>query len=343
MKNFILLSKAGLSLRTKIKIYQRRALEIEAYLSRKPDEWHKFQKEFNTEVDNIFRDILEFEKSNNAEEQKGKVKKLKKFFIKRFRKIFMRGTYGPWSITKPLGYPGDYKIIDDIYRNVPSTSGFDRLFDNYFMMSTICKAVRNRKEDFKYLILDFIKNRRNQPVRIMDLACGSCRDVKEMLESDTLICKNVIFDCYDREKRALEYAKGLLNGFTNVNLIQKDILEMCTAKEIEFNIKERYDFIYSTGFFDYLGHRTCVKLIKNLKCILNKAGFLAISNVRDKYSNPSVHYMEWAGDWNLVYRDDGEFKRIFLKAGFHEDGLKTQFEQKKVLQYIIATKNEEES
>ena len=70
---------------------------------------------------------------------------------------------------------GELKIIDMIYLNNPATTGFERLFDNYFQMSSISVAVRNRKEDFKRMILDFIKERNGQKLRIMDLASGPCR------------------------------------------------------------------------------------------------------------------------------------------------------------------------
>jgi len=330
------LNTPGLSLRTKLKLYKRRADKIEQYLSKKPEEWGKFQSELNSEVNDIFRDIMNFEKINFSNNNEEKLYKLKGIFINKIRKLFLKGAYNEWSLRKPLGYAGDFKIIDDIYQNTPYTTGIERLFDNYFMMSAISEAVRNRKEDFKHLIIGFINSCKNRPLRIMNLACGPCREIKEIFESNKLINKDIIFDCYDHEKKALEYAKGLLNGFKKINFIHKNILKLSTTKNIDSYIKERYDFIYSAGFFDYLGHRMSVRLVKNLRNILNKDGFLVISNVRDKYSNPSVHYMEWVGEWNLVYRSDEEFKKIFLDARFKEDDLKIQYEQQGIMQYIIA-------
>ena len=67
---------------------------------------------------------------------------------------------------------------------------------------------------------------------------------------------------------------------------------------------------------------------------------LAISDVWDKYKNPSVHYMEWIGDWNLVYRSNEEFRQIFIEGGFKEDELEFGSEQQGVLQYIVGKKAE---
>lgn len=328
-----------LSLRTKIKLYLKRAREIEAYLIKRPYEWGKFQSEFNLEVNSIFREIMEFERVNLSLGCGEKVHKLKRIFIERIKIIFKRGMYGVWSIDKPFGYAGDFKIVDDIYQNNPSTTGFERLFDNYFQMSAISVAVRNRKEDFKRILVDFI-NRKQRPLRIMNLACGSCRELKELSSSGALSDKKVIFDCYDREKRALVFAQTLLGKQQKFNFIQKNALRMAAARDANCLIDKKYDFIYVTGLFDYLNYEVSLLLVKNLKKLLNKNGALAVSDVRDRYSNPSLHYMEWAGDWNLIYRKDEEFRRIFIEAGFKEKSLKVQYEQQGIMQYIIAFNNE---
>lgn len=324
------------SLRNRIKLYKKRAQEIERYLSKKPDDWGKFQSEFNSEVNGIFRDIMNFEKVNLNEGKIDRVDKLKKIFINRIRQLFMRGVYIEWSLKKPYGYAGDFKIIDDIYQNNPTTTGFDRLFDNYYQMSAICVAVRNRKEDFKRLISDFIHDSQTNPIKVMNLASGSAREIKEILSSDTLSNKKVNFDCYDNEDKAIEYAKTLLSSFSNINFTKKNALRLAATKSIEKSTGSKYDIIYATGLFDYLTHKVSSRLVHNIKKLLKTNGILAISNVRDKYSNPSVHFMEWVGDWNLIYRTDDEFKKIFLDAGFEEDELTSHYEQQGIMQYIFA-------
>ena len=326
-----------ISLRSRIKQYQKKAQEIKEYLFKQPDQWGKFQEEFNSKLNYIFRQIMEYEKEQVSLGRKDKVQKLKDFFIKKFRKsVFMHGVYGSWSIVKPLGYPGDYKIIDDIYQNNPTTTGFDRLFDNYFQMSAISIAVRNRKEDFKKIIINLAQRKPNENLRIMDIASGSCREIKEIICLDGAIIKNIVFDCYDHEEKAITSAKKLLDGSSNLNFIKGNILRLCLANDINAKIKEKYDMIYATGFFDYLSHRVCIKLIHNLRKLLKENGIIAISNVREKYSNPSVHYMEWAGGWDLIYRTDEEFKKIFIEGGFNKDQLQIQYEQQGIMQYIIA-------
>ena len=329
--------------RTKLKLYKKRADEIEAHLSKKPDDWGKFQSEFDSEVNNIFRDIMEFEKINSLTGQKEKVHKLKRIFIGRIRDLFLKGAYNEWSLRKPYGYAGDFKIIDDIYQNNPTTTGFVRLFDNYFLMSAISVAVRNRKEDFKRLISSCINEGGGHDFRIMDLASGPCRELHEISLSYPQLHNKATFDCYDHDAKALEYAKNLLRGRSNINFIKENAVKIALNKDISLLIPERYDLIYATGLFDYFKGRVAAGLIKNLKKLLKPGGMLAISTVRDKYSNPSVHYMEWVGDWVLVYRDDEEFRNVFIEAGFKDAELKSLYEQQGVMQYIVASNDKNSS
>lgn len=326
------------SIRKTIKHYKKRAQEIEFYLTVNPKEWGRFQAEFNSELNGVFRNIMDFEKANLAKCYDNKVYKLKRLFINRIRAMFLRGECISWSFRKPFGYAGDFKIIDMIYLNNPETTGFDRLFDNYFQMSSIAVAVRNRKEDFKRMILNLIKERNGQKIRIMDLASGPCREIKDILSVDSSLFKNVSLDCYENDNNAIEYAKDLLSGYNcGINFSKENAVRIALKKDIHCLIDKKYDFIYSTGLFDYFEEKIAIRLIQNLKKLLKPEGVLAISDVRDKYSNPSIHFMEWVGDWNLIYRDDDSFRRIFVEAGFKENELDFKYEQQGILQYIIAT------
>ena len=153
MNTNLSINEMKVSFRKSIKLYLKRAQEIEAYLTRKPEEWGRFQSEFNSEVDGVFRNVMNFEKANLAEGNEERVYKLRQIFIKRFKLLFSKGVYCEWSILKPYGYSGDFKIIDYIYQNNPTTTGFDRLFDNYYQMTAISVGVRNRKNDFRQKLL----------------------------------------------------------------------------------------------------------------------------------------------------------------------------------------------
>ncbi len=325
------------SLWAKIKHYKKQASEIEKYLQKSPKEWGRFQNEFNAEINNVFREIMNFEKEcliNNEEE---KLYKLKRIFMERIRGPFERGEYIQWILKKPYGYAGDFKIIEDVYQNNPSSVGFDRLFDNYTMMSAISIAVRNRKNDFKRMITDYVSSKQNCPIRIMDLASGPCREILEMLTENKSLYKHVIFDCYDSDINSIKYSQKRLSNYKNINFFEENAARIAFRKDINALIDKKYDIIYSTGLFDYFEEKIAFRLIQNLKKLLTPHGVLIISDVRDKYSNPSLHFMEWVGEWPLVYRNDDDFRKIFINAGFKKEAIKPDYEQQGILQYISAT------
>ncbi len=336
--NILGLGSIKASLLRRIKIYKHRAKEIEDYLNEHPEEWGRFQNEFNEEINSIFREIMNYEKENMIKGNKNKVDKLKTLFVDKFRDVFSKGEYVSWSLRKPFGYAGDFKIIDDLYRNNPTTKGFERLFDNYTQMSSIAVAVRNRKEDFKRLIMEHIDNKKNGDVRLMDLACGPCRIIKELFENEKFQKELAIFDCYELEQKAIDYAKELLGSPENVNFFKENALKIALKKDIYAMFNNKYDIIYSLGLFDYFNEEVATRLVSNLKKLLKHDGKLLVATVRDKYSNPSVYFMEWAADWNLVYRSDEEFMRIFTNAGFAQNQLKIKYEQQGIINYIVASK-----
>lgn len=323
------------SIFSEVKDYLKLAKNLQSHLSKFPNDWHKFQNTFNLTLDKIYEDILQFERENSKLELK--VYKLKKIFEQRYRRYFLYGEFIRWSLEKPFGYAGDFKIIDDIYQNSPHTTGFTRLWDNYFQQLAAPRAVRERKEDLKKFIIDFVRECKNRDVRIMNLASGSAREIKELQETDSNnLFSNVIFDCYDFDVNAINYSKQLLNNTDKVNFFQKNAIRLALKRNIEDEIRYKYDLIYATGLFDYLDERVAVRLVYNLKKLINQGGVILISNARDKYSNPSAAWMEWVTDWNLAYRTEDEFKKIFIEADFSLKDLQITPQNSKVMQYCFA-------
>lgn len=328
------MSLANLNLFSQIKYYRKLSDEIQAVLSKHPEDWPKFQQIFNLCVDRVYQDITRFEIENVESETQ--IYKLKKIFEKRYRPYFLYGDFIKWSFNKPYGYAGDYRIIDDIYLNQPTTTGFDRLWDNYFQQLAASCATRERKEDFKKIIVDFVKNRKNKPIRIMNLASGPAREIKEILDNDEeVLFSKAIFDCYDLDENALEYARQLIGRPQTVNFIRKNAIRVALKKDIASEISWDYDLIYCSGLFDYLDKKIAVRLVSNLKKLIKRGGILIIANAAEKFNNSSASWMEWVAEWYLIYRTEAEFISIFLDAGFTKQNLQYILQKSKVMQYCI--------
>jgi len=328
----------NLNIFSRIKNYRKLSKELQEVLSKHPDDVPKFQGVFNLTVDRIYQDIMDFEREN-IEKFESDVYRLKKIFEKRYRPYFLYGEYVKWCAEKPFGYSGDFKIIDDIYKNQVRTKGFDGLWDNWFQQLAASCAVRERKEDFKKIISDFVKEQKNKNLRFMNLASGPAREIKELLDNDKDgLFSNIVFDCYDFDFRALNYAKELLVNYNNINFFQENAVRIALKRNVEEIIKYKYDFIYSTGLFDYFDERIAVRLVSNLKKILKPGGMMAIANFRDKYSNPSSIWMEWIGQWYIIYRTEAEFRKIFSNSGFLQKDIQIIPQKSKVMQYCLIRK-----
>lgn len=325
------------SLFSKVRRYVQLSKQLQEHLNQFPEHWHKYQKEFNCALDTILQEIRDFEINNTSKENLAAIR-LKSRFEKRYRQYFLYGEFIKWSFEKPYGYPGDFKIIDEIYLNQPRTNGFDRLWDNYFQQLLSVHSIRERKEDFKKFILDYVKKYEKNDVFIMNLASGPAREIMEIADSDSSgLMLRVIFDCYDFDKNAIIYAKNLIQGkLVKANFFVKNAIRLALSKNITNEIKQKYDLIYSMGLFDYFDGEISTRLIANLRKLLNENGMLIISTASEKVNNSSAAWMEWVANWHLIYRSRAEFQEIFEDAGFPTSNLRIILQRSKVMQYCLA-------
>jgi SAM-dependent methyltransferase len=162
------------------------------------------------------------------------------------------------------------------------------------------------------LLKEELKNRRNP--KVLDVACGSCREVFEI--APEIKASGAKFMCLDLDRDALDFARdrfsnaGLLSD--NVELLTYNALRMFdyeTAKT-EFGMQ---DIIYSIGFFDYLPDDFLVKLLRSLYSLLNPGGKL-IAAFKDinHYRSQEFH---WFAHWDgFMQRIEDDFVRLLDQA-----------------------------
>ncbi|MBN2414635.1 methyltransferase domain-containing protein [bacterium] len=206
---------------------------------------------------------------------------------------------------KPLGYAGDYLLIDWIYTEKTADNGTGRLFDQLFHSYEAAESVRNRKEYFKKKC-DELAHCAGDRFDVLDLGCGSCRDVLETYQESSN-GENLFVHCIDNEPEAIEYARSLIEGTPFKNRITIDISNVLRIKT-----DRTYDLIWSAGLFDYLEERIAVLLLKKLWRLLKPNGKIIFGNFSPK--NPTRNGMELVGKWNLIHRSAEELIGICTKA-----------------------------
>jgi hypothetical protein len=156
--------------------------------------------------------------------------------------------------TWPKGYQGDYKTLEYAYKNTPLSEGIGFYLDLYMLNLQLAVAIRNRIKKLEDILRDEILKR--QKPSILNIACGSCREVFEL--APVIEQTGAKFTCIDLDNDALSFAANRLS-YTSISPLTSNQVKFRKYNALrmfdhELNMSEfgKQDIIYSVGFFDYL-------------------------------------------------------------------------------------------
>lgn len=238
--------------------------------------------------------------------------------------------------TWPFGHPGDHQILEHAYRNTPMSEGIGWYLDRYCLNTTLSVAVRERKA----MLTDLLRQElaRKQGARVLDIACGSCRDVFEL--APEINATGARFICVDFDDQALQFSANRLvhAGLSDeqVAMRQYNALRMVNHQR---NLREfgEQDAIYSVGFFDYLQDDLLVKLFSSLRELLAPGGKL-IASFKDcrMYSSQFYHWMvDWTG---FAQRTVEESRDLFRRAGIAPEAITEVRDRSGVILFFLVSK-----
>jgi extracellular factor (EF) 3-hydroxypalmitic acid methyl ester biosynthesis protein len=200
------------------------------------------------------------------------------------------------ALEKPRGYPGDYQMLEYIYNGEPISKDIGYYFDKGFLGSELVRSVVNRKNLTKERIKSMVKVKHG--LKILNLASGSCREIREMLKEEQ--ANGFFLTCLDQDEEALAFSKNALKDRVDIKFIQDDILSVTKAENK--NLLADKDLIYSIGLIDYLPDRVLKKIIKSLFDGLKPGASLLLSHKDHGVYSPIQE--EWLSDWMFVPRDE---------------------------------------
>jgi SAM-dependent methyltransferase len=231
-----------------------------------------------------------------------------------------------WAFEKPKGYPGDYKLLEIIYDNKPISKGLGVYFDNNFLKSPYAVALRLCKDHLRDLLRDFIEQTKSGRMNILNIACGSCREIRELLPY-LKTQSPVKFSCMDGDEEALEFSQALLScrapGNIEFKFVKEDIMNVIKGDVPIENRFSKQDLVYSIGLIDYLGDADSKKLIRSLYQLLREGGKLILTHKNRDKTFPPIH-PDWLCDWKFVPRNKDEVVRLFYTCGI--SGFSTSWE-----------------
>lgn len=212
-----------------------------------------------------------------------------------------RDTLQGLALTKPHGYPGDFEILDKVYRYHLSEEPRFRDWDRYFQQISAAKAVRNRKAYFHRLVESHTF--RNRDLTVLEIGAGPGRQYREWFDSRP--CSRVRFDAVEIDPNAVEFARSL-------NSDRAEAIRLVRANPRRFVPDREYDLIWASGLFDYCESHVFVRLLRQLAEGLLPGGELVVGNFSP--ASTSRAYMEIVGDWYLLYRDEPQLLSLAATA-----------------------------
>jgi len=268
--------------------------------------------------------MQEAEILEKAVPQKIVIKKVKQGFRELVGSWIYKGLIVKRAYEKPRGYSGDHRMLEEIYNNQPISSGIGYHSDKYFLENEYAVAVRNRKDKMKEILADFVKYSNTQTIKILNLACGSCREIKELFLED----KKIIFTLVDQDEEALEYARNLFKDSpSNVkfNFSRQDILSLVNDQGNK-NMLGNQNLIYSIGLADYLPDRILKGLMQFCIELLASNGKFIITHKDIEKCHPVSP--DWFCDWNFYSRNEKHLVDLVRSIGIRNFDIETIIREK---------------
>jgi len=221
------------------------------------------------------------------------------------------------AIHKPLGYAGDYEVVNMILGDPHiGDSLYARMLNRWFLKQPPAEAHRNRIQHLTQRLSEESARcvSQGRELRVYNLGCGPAGEIQDFmarhaasnLASFTLVDFNE--ETIRHGQATLEAARQRAGRRTKMQFQKKSVAQVLRARDGAAGPDGQYDLVYCAGLFDYLSDPVCARLMNIFYEMLAPGGLVLATNV-DR-SNPIRHWLEDVLEWPLIYRDSREMARL---------------------------------
>ncbi len=245
--------------------------------------------------------------------------------------LIMSSPYPHRTFSKPLGYAGDYEMMNMIHRAKPEgPSPYAKLVNAAYVRLPIALSVRNRAALLEDRLLAGAERCHGEGrcFRVVSIGCGPAVEVQRFIAN----CRRdwrVRIDLIDFNTETLEHAQSRIDEVlrntetaVEVRFIRRSVHSLLKnavsrgdqgADEWE-GMSADADFVYCAGLFDYLSDKVCSRLVRLFYTWLRADGRLLVTNMHSCTLNR--YLLEHQADWFLIYR--GEQSMVDMGAALGE-------------------------
>ncbi|MFP8778417.1 class I SAM-dependent methyltransferase [Hydrogenophaga sp. RWCD_12] len=238
--------------------------------------------------------------------------------------LVLRAPFVYRTFAKPLGYAGDYEMVNQLLGDPrQGSSTYIQLVNATFLRAAVAQAHRNRID----ILVKFLQRavalgeKEGRQIRILNIGCGPAVEVQRLIASGADL-RRLSFTLLDFSGETLDYTRGRIADSLaqhgrqlDVNYVQEsvhDLLKRPSRAPSPVGA-EGYDFVYCAGLFDYLSDKVCTRLIRYFMSRANTGARMLLTNVHS--SNPERHGMEHLLEWHLIYRDEAQMAAVMSEVG----------------------------
>jgi len=233
--------------------------------------------------------------------------------------LVLRAPFVYRTFAKPLGYAGDYEMVNQILGD-PRQGGstYIQLVNAMFLRAAVAVAHRNRID----ILVEFLKKAvasaasKGRPVRILNVGCGPGVEIQKLIASGEDLSR-LQFTLIDFSLETLNYTRQKIDEAAQqhqvkvqVEYVQESVHELLkrAIRDSAPADGEGFDFVYCAGLFDYLSDKVCSRLIRYFLSRSNPGAHLLVTNVHS--DNPERYGMEHLLEWHLIYRDEKQMLSV---------------------------------
>ncbi|WP_367847813.1 class I SAM-dependent methyltransferase [Rhodoferax sp. WC2427] len=233
--------------------------------------------------------------------------------------LILRAPFVHRTFSKPLGYAGDYEMVNQIVgdpRQGPSS--YFQLVNFMFLQAGVAQAHRNRIgilfDRLEALAAQAVQARR--PMRVLNIGCGPALEIQRLVQTNPHFDR-LEFVLVDFSEESLDHTRRMLDALhqgtgktLHLTLQHASVHQLLKRGNLAQPLSEaeRFDYVYCAGLFDYLTDKVCNRLIRYMVNQSRVGGKLLLTNVHS--SNPERRWMEHFLEWHLICRDEADVQRI---------------------------------
>jgi extracellular factor (EF) 3-hydroxypalmitic acid methyl ester biosynthesis protein len=233
------------------------------------------------------------------------------FARRNLHSLLLCSPFGYRTFHKPLGYAGDYEMVNMIVgQPYEGPSLFAKVVNAWFLNQLPAQGHRNRIKYLKAKLLEelAVKASQGRQTRILNLGCGPASEIQQLL-AESELSEMAQFTLLDFNEETIQYTSRILQDTCkryrrnpSVQVLKKSAQQLIkeASKPGGSPAEGKYDLVYCAGLFDYLPDRVCKQLMGVFYHWLAPGGLLLITAVDG--TRPFRNKLEFILDWNLLYR-----------------------------------------